>query len=52
MTSTVSQSVGLLMEVFVKYSACSGNKVLEHAMLLLLAGHGKVCDNIISEKVV
>lgn len=50
MTSTFSQSVGILIEVFVKYSECSGKKVLENAMLLLLAGHGKVCENIIKSR--
>lgn len=48
--STFSQSVGILIEIFVKYSELSGRRVLENAMVMLLAGLGKSCKNIISER--
>ena len=48
--STFSQSVGILIEIFMKYSEFSGRRVLENAMVMMLAGHGKLCKNIISER--
>lgn len=49
-SSAFSQSVGILIEIFVKYSELSGRRVLENAMVMLLAGLGKSCKNIISER--
>lgn len=48
--STFSQSVGILIEIFAKYSEFSGRRVLKIAMVMLLAGHGKLRKNIISER--
>lgn len=47
--STFSQSVGILIEIFMQYSEFSGKGVLENATVM--AGHGKLCENIISRKI-
>lgn len=47
--STFSQSVGILIEIFMQYSEFSGKGVLEN--VTVMAGHGKLCENIISRKI-
>lgn len=49
--STFSQSVGILIEIFMQNSEFSGKGVLENATVMMLAGHGKLCDKIISRKI-
>lgn len=46
--STFSQSVGISIEIFTKYSKFSGRRVLENETVMMLAGHGRLHKSIIS----
>lgn len=45
MTALLSAICWGIDEIFAKPSAFSGERVLENAMVILLAGHGKLCKN-------
>lgn len=45
MTALLLATCWDINEIFAKHSAFSGERVLENAMVILLAGHGKLCKN-------
>lgn len=49
MTALLSAICWDIDEIFAKHSVFSGERALENAMVILLAGHGKLCKNIIPE---
>lgn len=50
MTALLSAICWDIDEIFAKHTVFSGERALENAMVILLAGHGKLCKNIIPER--